>query len=133
MRNQRHSSLNGRSHLIQNRTLRGHWVGVENLEPRRLLSSTVAYWRFENGSANAAATGTGTILDTSGNGLNGTAINGPLYSATVPVAALPQNGVADHRSMHFDGVSQRIAIADSPALTLTKSLTLEAYFNLAGM
>jgi hypothetical protein len=106
---------------------------AEQLESRQLLSSTVAYWRFENGTAGAPATGTGTILDSSGNGINGTAINSPVYSATVPAATLPQTGAADHRSMSFDGISQRISIPDAPALALTKSLTVEAYFDLRGL
>jgi hypothetical protein len=98
-----------------------------------MLNSTVAYWRFENGVANAAAAGTGTIVDSSGNAHNGTPVNGPHYSATVPLATIPQTGAADKRSMSFDGVNQRVSIPDSPAFQLTQSLTLEAYFNLQGI
>ncbi len=115
------------------RNLSARPATAEQLEPRQLLSSTVAYWRFENGAAGAAASGTGTILDSSGNGINCTAINTPVYSATVPAATIPQTGAADHRSMSFNGVNQRISIPDKPALALTKSLTLEAYFDLKGL
>jgi len=96
-----------------------------------MLSSTVAYWRFENGTAGAAATGT--VIDSSGNGHNGTAINGPVYSATVPAAKVPQTGAADKLSMSFNGSNQRISIPDSPPFQLTQSLTLEADFDLQGI
>ena len=42
--------------------------------------STIAYYRFENG---APGTTGGTVVDSSGNGLNGTA-NGPVYRTDVP-------------------------------------------------
>jgi len=110
----------------------GSPICVENLEPRRMLSSTVAYWRFENGAANTVATGNGTILDSSGNGFSGTAFNGPKYSSSVPAPTIPQPGAADKLSMSFNGVSTRIAVPDNPAFALTKSLTLEAYFKALG-
>lgn len=90
---------------------------------------TVAYWRFEEGTANAAASGTGTIVDSSGNGNNGTAIDGPTYSANVPVATIPQTGATNSLSMLFNGTDQQIFIPDSPSLALTQSLTLEAYID----
>ena len=52
-------------------------VGVANAD-------TVGYWSFEEGIADANATGAGTILDGSGNGLNLTPINSPVYSSRVP-------------------------------------------------
>ena len=39
----------------------------------------IAYYRFEEGTAGSAASGNGTILDSSGNGLNGTAMNRNTY------------------------------------------------------
>jgi hypothetical protein len=90
---------------------------------------TVAYWRFEEGTANAAASGTGTILDSSGDGNNGTPMNGPTYSTNVPVATIPQTGATNSLSMLFNGTNQQIFIPDSPSLALTQSLTLEAYID----
>ena len=102
---------------------------VEGLERRQLLSSTVAYWRFENGAVNTAAAGTGTILDSSGHGFNGTPVNGPVYSSSVPVTPIPQTGTANKRSLSFNGTNQRVAISDNTAFQLTQSLTLEAYID----
>jgi hypothetical protein len=89
-------------------------------------SGSVAYYRFE-GTPAAAATGTGTIVDSSGNGLNGTAISGPIYSANVPINTVPQTGDPDATSLSFDGTSQRVFISDNPLFELTQSLTLEAW------
>ena len=80
-----------------------------------LLSTTVAYWRFEDGAANAAASGTGTILDSSGNNLNGTPVSGPVYTS-VAVNPIPQTGDANLRSLGFNGTTQRITIPDSAAV-----------------
>jgi hypothetical protein len=90
-------------------------------------AQTVAYWRFENGTANATASGTNSILDSSGNNLHGTPLNGPVYRSTVPVNPIPLTGAANTRSLDFDGVNARVAIPDYTALQLTQSLTLEAY------
>lgn len=89
-------------------------------------SGTVAYYRLE-GTPGTAASGSGTIIDSSGNGLNGTAVNGPVYSSSVPANFVPSNGLADGSSLSFDGTSQQVIVPDSPSLQLTKSLTLEAY------
>jgi len=50
---------------------------------RPCFATTEAYYRFENGVAGSPATGTGTILDSSGNGLVGTPMNSPVYSSNV--------------------------------------------------
>ena len=91
---------------------------VEALESRTLLS-TVAYWRFEEGSG-------ASVLDSSGNSLNGTPGGGPIYQSFVPVNPIPQTGATNLQSLAFIG-SQSVAVPDSPALYLTHSLTLEAY------
>ena len=91
------------------------------------FATTVGYWRFEEGSAGSAATGTGTILDSSGNGFNGTSMNGPLYSSSVPVNPVPRTDAANNLSLNFNGSSQFIYVPDEPAFQLTQSLTLEAY------
>ena len=74
-----------------------------------------------------AATGSGTILDSSGNGFDGTPVNGPTYSSSVAVNPIPQTGAGNNLSMAFNGTDQRIFIPDNPAFELTQSLTIEAY------
>jgi WD40 repeat protein len=100
---------------------------LELLEDRLCLS-TIAYWRFEEGIADQPAMGTGTILDSSGNDLNGTPINGPVYRADIGDNPIPQTGEENFLSLDFERANrQRIFIADDPAFQLTHSLTLEAY------
>lgn len=78
-----------------------------------------------------AASGEGTVLDSSGNGHNGTPINGPVYRSSVGASVIPLTGAVNQRSMSFNGVDQRVFIPDSPDFQLTQSLTLEAYVNIA--
>lgn len=78
-------------------------------------SATIAHWKFEEGTPGTVATGTATILDSSGNDLNGTPIGGPIYRS---------NG------MEFDGVDDRIHIPDRDFFELTGSFTLEAFINM---
>jgi hypothetical protein len=92
--------------------------------------STVAYWRFEEGSPNMAASGADTILDSSGNNLNGTPIGGPVYRSSVAENPIPLTGQANQLSLDFDGTDQRIFIPDNPLCALTHSLTVEAYINV---
>jgi hypothetical protein len=93
----------------------------------------VAYWRFEEGTADQPANVAGSIMDSSGNGLDGTPIGGPVYSADVAGATIPQTGAANNLSLDFNGQNQRIAIPDSPLFQLTHSLTLEAYIKLSAI
>lgn len=87
-------------------------------------AATVGHWRFEEGAADTPASGTWTVLDSSGNNLHGTPVAGPAYRADVPAMA----GGSSTRSLEFDGISgQRVTIPDVPVLALTKSLTLEAF------
>jgi hypothetical protein len=87
-------------------------------------AATVGYWRFEEGAADSAAAGSNTVLDSSGNGLHGTPVYGPVYRADVPSSSLPSNT----RSMEFAGtIGQRVGVPDGPVVTLTQSLTLEAF------
>jgi len=98
----------------------------------RAWGQTVGYYTFSEGTPGNVATGTGTVLDSSGNGFNGTPVDGPTYSSNVPVTTVPQTGAPDTASMHFSGSNlQSVFIPDNPAFQLTNSLTLEAYFNVA--
>jgi len=98
------------------------------------VAGTVAYYRFEEGTPNATASGAGNVLDSSGNGLNGTALNGPVYRSAVPVPTVPQTGAPNNLSMQFAGTGQtRVFIPDSSQFSITHSLTIEAYFNVTAI
>jgi len=90
-------------------------------------TQTVAYWRFEEGTANANATEANTILDISGNHFNGLPFNDPVYRDDVPVSTIPQTRAPDCLSMQFGASHQRVFISDDPKFQLTHSLTLEAW------
>jgi hypothetical protein len=66
-------------------------------------AGTVAYYRFDEGTPDKIASGSGTIFDHSGNGLNGTALNGPVYKSTVALPVVPHTGASNARSMQFSG------------------------------
>jgi hypothetical protein len=93
-------------------------------------AATVAYWRFEEGAENSLSLLANSVLDYSGNGHNGTPINGPTYRSDVAQNPLHQTGATNARSLDFNGVDQRIFIPDSPQFELTHSFTLEAFFKL---
>ncbi len=59
-------------------------------------AGVVAYWRFEEGTANAAAAGADSIVDSSGHGLSGTPIGGPTYKTDVAANPVPQTGAANN-------------------------------------
>ncbi len=87
-------------------------------------AATIGYWRFEEGAADTPATGSNTVLDSSGNGLLASPVLGPVYRTDVPGSNAPSN----RRSMEFDGITgQRARVPDGPLVTLTHSLTLEAF------
>lgn len=86
-------------------------------------ATTVAYYRFDEGTNGMIASGTNTVLDGSGNGLNATPVASPIYSTNVP----PNLVQPDDLSLRFNGSSNWVFIPDYPQLALTKSLTLEAF------
>lgn len=86
-------------------------------------SDVVADWRFQEGTVGQPATGP--IVDSSGNGLNGTPIGNPVYSSNVPSSTVPQTGQPDNESLEFNGTNQQVFVPDSPQFRLTHSLTLE--------
>lgn len=107
----------------------GHLIAVGQSVPVP-ASDVVADWRFQEGSAGQPAGGP--IIDSSGQGANGTAFNGPTYSSNVPFATVPQTGQADNMSLSFNGVNQRVFVPDSPSFALTHSLTVEALVDVTG-
>ncbi|MSR60203.1 MAG: LamG domain-containing protein, partial [Planctomycetaceae bacterium] len=77
---------------------------AEVLEERSLLSGVVAYWAAENTAVDAVGAN------------NGALINGATYSAG-------QMGQA----FSFDGVNDRVQVADSASLKLTASMSIEGW------
>ncbi len=95
----------------------------EFLPPPREVRKTVAHWRFEEGPVDSPASGTDSILDSSGNELHGTPIAGPVYRA---VDLVPDSSLG----LEFDGATARVFVPDDPKFELTRSLTIEAYIKL---
>lgn len=87
-------------------------------------SDVVADWRFEEGAAGQTAATR--MIDSSGNGHDGTPIGAPVYSANVPFSTVPETGQSDTTSLGFDGTSQSVFVPDNHAFVLKHSLTLEA-------
>lgn len=85
--------------------------------------NVVAHWRFQDGIAGSATDASQLIKDSSGNALHGRAVGGPKYHAV----ELPTTSLA----LAFDGRDDRIAVADNPHFYLTKSFTIEAWFEVA--
>jgi hypothetical protein len=91
-------------------------------------AETVAWWRFEEGTPNTRAAGTGNIFDVAGSFLNGTPFDSPIYRET-PVSN-------SWLGLEFTGGgtgTQRVFVPDSPRLYVTKSLTLEAFIRYDGI
>jgi hypothetical protein len=88
----------------------------------QVRADTVAHWRFEEGSANAVASGVNSILDSSGNNLHGSPRGTPVYRT-----------VTNHNSslgLSFDSTGDGVFINDNPVLAITGSLTLEAFVRI---
>jgi hypothetical protein len=89
-------------------------------------ANTIAYYRFETGPAGAVAT---SIIDSSGNNLNGTILSGgPAYNASVPVTEIPQTGQVNQLSMNFGFNDAANFGYEFPFQTLTNA-TLELWVN----
>jgi hypothetical protein len=80
------------------------------------------YWPME-GTPGSAASGAGSIVDLSGNSLNGTPANGPTYSSDVPPWA---GAIGSTSSLFYSDLNTRVFVPDAPILQLTHSLTIEA-------
>jgi hypothetical protein len=85
-------------------------------------AATVAWYRFENGVAGQTAVGKGSIVDSSGNGLDASPWGDPVYEAV----SNPGSTLA----LRFDGKDAHVSVPDNPMFQLTHSLTLEAYVYL---
>jgi hypothetical protein len=70
--------------------------------PASSAVTATGYWRFDEGVANTAASGAGSIIESSGSGDDGTPSGGPIYRTDVPVTG-------DLLSLEFDGVDDEVA------------------------
>ncbi len=99
------TSRNGRSQSTARKRFQ-KYLRIEQLEDRRLLA-VVAAWSAENNAQDSVG------------GNNGTLYNGATY-------ATGQIGQA----FKFDGINDRINVADSPSLKLTQSMTIEGWIKV---
>ncbi len=65
-------------------------------------ADTIGYWRFEEGTPPNPASGSGTVLDSSGHGLNATPFGGPFYRSDISSDAA---GIGSTRSLQFGVIS----------------------------
>jgi len=86
-------------------------------------AATVGYWRFEEGTANAVATGP--IVDSSGLGNNGEPFGTPTYRSDVPVAVVPQTGAANHLSLELTSMDDFVSFASAFPLNNPGDMTFE--------
>lgn len=93
------------------------------LAPLASPAATVAYYQWENGTAGERAHGKGSLLDSSGNGLNGDPSGGLRYASS--------DNPGSTLALHFNGRDGRVWIKDNPLFELTHSLTLEAYLYIS--
>jgi len=88
-------------------------------------AATVAYYRFEEGPANAAATAPNSILDSVG-AVHGSPAGSPVYRTNVPVATLPQTGAANRFCLQFSG-GQSIRFEAPFLMNSNTDATIEFY------
>jgi len=94
-------------------------------------ATTVAYYRFEEGTAGDIASGTGSITDSSTFGNHGTpyGVNGPIYRSDVPVDPVPLTGASNNLSLEFDGVDDYVDGGNDPSLNFGLGpFTVECWF-----
>jgi hypothetical protein len=86
-----------------------------------LSQGLVAHWKLDEQGATDA------ILDSSGNGHAGLAINAPLPSAP------PPGGFGNPSSRAFDGTSQYVLVRNNEDMNFSGEITLAAWVNLAAI
>ncbi len=96
-------------------------------------AQTLGYWRFEEGAADAVATGAASVLDSSAFANHGTPANGPVYRASVPAAVVPATGSPDTRSLEFDGADDRVFVPGTFPLHTPGDATVEFFFRYANV
>jgi hypothetical protein len=95
--------------------------------PASSAVTTIGLWRFEEGVANTVATGTGSILDSSGSGDNGTPSGGPIYRADVP-----PSGTAGALSLQIDGDDDQVAFSSMFPFHLPGDAMLDFWVRYTG-
>ena len=89
-------------------------------------AATLGYWRFESGSANAVASGVGSIQDDGPSSIHGTPVGDPIYRSNVPASTVPKTGAANSLSLELDG-NDFVSIAHSGALNPLFKFTVELW------
>lgn len=88
-----------------------------------ILPVATGYWQLDRGGWNGSAS---EVLDASGSGLHGRAVNGVGASAVSP-ARQGNPGTCGYAL--FDGTSQFVEVPDDPLLDLDTELTISAWIN----
>ncbi len=106
-------------------------AGVVALTALSVSANTVAHYRFEDGSAGAAAS---TAVDSSGNGYNLNAIGEPAYSDDIPTSFMFVTGQDNSLSVDFTSGNVAFASIDDEGLSNVQldDFTIEAWVKRAG-
>jgi len=77
-------------------------------------ATTVAYYRFEEGSADSKASGIDSIIDSSTYGNDGTPYGtyDPIYRSDVPVNPVPLTGASNTLSLQFAGIDSYVEVVN---------------------
>lgn len=95
---------------------------------RAAPASVVAYYRFEEGVANTAATAANSILDSAGV-VPGSPSGGPVYRTNVATAAIPQTGASNRLCLQFSG-GQALTFNTPFLMHSNTDATLEFYMKV---
>ncbi len=85
-------------------------------------AAVISHWKFEEGPVNTAASGADSLLDSSGNNLHMTPLNGPIYRA------VPNPG----STLGLEFGSNRLASRPDNSLYRLTSMTIEAFVRFRG-
>jgi hypothetical protein len=107
------------------RRLPGFLAVLLLMAPAPVGATTVAYWRFEEGTADTQASGANSVLDETANDNDGTPVGNPFYRSDPPVSPVPRTGAANSLSLQLDGSGDYVGITHSTSLNLTDGFTVE--------
>lgn len=97
-------------------------ISLRGNEPSTLTTGLLGYWKLDETSASEA------VLDASGQGLEGTPVNGPLPSVLTAPTKLRNGG-----SRTFNGVDQYIDLGNPMVLNFAGPLSIAAWVKAASM
>ncbi len=89
------------------------------------VASTVAYWRFEEGTVDTLASGADSIPDETANDNDGTPVGDPFYRSDVPVNPVTLTQAPNGLSLQLDGVGDYVSVGHSVSLDLADAFTVE--------